>query len=105
MEIGKEEEESEGRKNNEGEERVVLWRGDICRFRAVEMEELADTFGVVFDLFGDHEIHEAAFSIGDDEDLVFLRSSVVVVLVFRRRWGDSDDDPSLSQELLPSSSE
>ena len=95
MEIGEEEEEEEengGRKNNEGEGRVVLWRGVICRFRAVEMEELAGAFGAVFDLFGDHEIHEAAFAAGDDEDLIFLRRSVVVVwvvvvLVSRRRWG------------------
>ena len=43
------------------------------------MEELAGSFGAVFDMFGDHEIHEAAFAAGNDEDLVFLRCSVVVV--------------------------
>ena len=44
------------------------------------MEELAGAFGAVFDLFGDHEIHEAAFAADDDEDLVFLRCSIVVVV-------------------------
>ena len=43
------------------------------------MEELAGAFGIVFDLFGDHEIHEAAFAAGDNEDLVILRCSIVVV--------------------------
>ena len=43
------------------------------------MEELPSAFGAVFDLFGDHEIHEAAFGAGDNEDLVFLRCFVVVV--------------------------
>ena len=43
------------------------------------MEELAEAFGAVFDLFGDHEIDEVAFAAGDDEYLVFLHPSVVVV--------------------------
>ena len=43
------------------------------------MEELVGAFGVVFDLFGDHEIQEAAFAAGDNKDLVFLRCSVVMV--------------------------
>ena len=40
------------------------------------MEQLAGAFGAVFDLFGDHEV---AFATGNDEDLVFLRRSVLVV--------------------------
>ena len=43
------------------------------------MEELAEAFRAVLDLFGDHEIDEVAFAAGDDEDLVFLPPSVVVV--------------------------
>ena len=40
------------------------------------MEQLADAFRAVFDLFGDHEV---AFATDNDEDLVFLRRSIVVV--------------------------
>ena len=45
------------------------------------MEELAEAFGAVFDLFGDHEIDEVAFAAGDDDDLVFLPSPSSVVVV------------------------
>ena len=40
------------------------------------MEQLTGAFGAIFDLFGDHEV---AFATDDDENLVFLRRSVVVV--------------------------
>ena len=46
------------------------------------MEKLAEAFGAVFDLLGDHEIDEVAFAAGDDDDLVFLQPATTTTITW-----------------------